>query len=859
MVTMGEPNEAEKRHALDAILRVVARHANTLQGGAFEELSAALSTVVVFVDLCIVVPDSPRSLRVYALSRELGDGLRFGARLPIEREQWQRLFVEQQIYFHDDVAGGKGYERALVGAGIRSYAAFPVRVVGAPPDVSGGSSDGEGRRSVAVLAFGFAQVEGCRSAPARFLQDVADLIGPSIVHAVQLARVHRLAMILETSSDALLAWDRQGKVTDANRAACVLTGRRRKSLIGTPIAELLDPVPRPEGPTPFAEGVRLSLLARTPSPFDEGGSEAPSSIRRVVVAASVSTVEGDPMVAQHALLRDLTHAVKAEEEADLRVLRIRELEEQHRTLLDNAPLIIFRLDPHTEELVYLNRHAERLLGIPTMEALGTRGFLRAAHADPEGAAAFDAAVSRAREGGVSAPYEARFVRRHGDEIMVRGNVYPLLTERGRVAAIEGVLADVSSEHAARTRLVQADRLSTLGTLAAGVAHEINNPAAFILLGLDLLDRTLAGPGVRMEPNVAASAVETLRELRESIRRIVDIARDLRLFASPPALDGVNRTVVDINRTVESALSLTRGQILERAQIERDLHDVPPVMMDDGRLGQVLVNLLVNAAQAIPKSYAAEHVVSVATRSDGATVEIEVRDTGVGIPEENMPRIWQPFFTTKSPDVGTGLGLSISREIVERAGGTIYAESPIAESAVAHPAGVGVGLSEPELSNTPPRPKFGTRFVIALPAAGNREPAPPRSAPNPGYSPPRVNVLIVEDEAPLARALAEEIGRLHEVSVAGGAEEALIAMRSQRYDVVLCDLRMPTMSGEALYSKVLAQDDATAQGFIFMTGVGFGADIERFLRESARPVLEKPFPAQVALETIGRVIKKRGIV
>ena len=148
-------------------------------------------------------------------------------------------------------------------------------------------------------------------------------------------------------------------------------------------------------------------------------------------------------------------------------------------------------------------------------------------------------------------------------------------------------------------------------------------------------------------------------------------------------------------------------------------------------------------------------------------------------------------------------------------------------------------------------------MITLPAAGGREPAPPRSAPNPGYLPPRVKVLIVEDEAPLARALAEEIGRLHEVSVASGAEEALIAMSEQRYQVVLCDLRMPTMSGEALYAKVSAQDEATARGFIFMTGVGFGADIERFLRESGRPVLEKPFPASVALETIGRVIKKRG--
>src|SRR5262249_23248004 len=153
-----------------------------------------------------------------------------------------------------------------------------------------------------------------------------------------------------------------------------------------------------------------------------------------------------------------------------------------------------------------------------------------------------------------------------------------------------------------------------------------------------------------------------------------IARDLRLFASPPAHDSSRRTVIDVNRTVESALTLTRGQILERAQIALDLTEVPPVLMDDGRLGQVVVNLLVNAAQAIPKTYDRSHTVTVATRSDGRNVEIDVRDTGVGISEENVSRIWAPFFTTKSPDVGTGLGLSISREIVERAGGSISAES-----------------------------------------------------------------------------------------------------------------------------------------------------------------------------------------
>ncbi|WP_437642566.1 hybrid sensor histidine kinase/response regulator [Sorangium sp. So ce854] len=528
--------------------------------------------------------------------------------------------------------------------------------------------------------------------------------------------------------------------------------------------------------------------------------------------------------------------VAGEREAAERLLRIRELEEQHRNLLDNAPLIIFRLDPETGELSFLNRHAERLLGVPVAEALRTPGFLAEAHADPEGVMCFEDAVARARLGAPSSSYEARLRRRGGDAITARGTVYPLVSDRGRVVAIEGVLADVSTEHAARTRLIQVDRLSTLGTLAAGVAHEINNPAAFILLGLDMLDRLLRGPNVRMEGAAASSASELLQELRDSIKRIVDIVRDLKLFASPPQPEGSRRTLTDANRTVESALSLTRGQIIERAQIVKNLSEVPPVLMEDGRLGQVIVNLLVNAAQAIQKPSskveAREQTVTVETRSDGETVEIAVTDTGAGIAEENLPRIWAPFFTTKGPEVGTGLGLSISREIIERAGGTIVAESPAPGS----------------------DPPCGARFVISLPAAGRTEEATPSVSPVPRLVSKRARVLVVEDEASLARALSEQLGRVHQVSVAPSADAAMgMLAGGQRFDVVLCDLRMPGMSGDVFYTHIRESDPALAQGFIFMTGVGFGADVERFLASSGRPLLEKPFSAEDALSAIAEVV------
>jgi PAS domain S-box-containing protein len=816
------PSSGDQRLVANyAVLKLVLRHDNLLQPAAFEELAETISRFVSFGQMAVIAPEGEER-RLFAVSpAPSAPVVPFGARLP-RAEGGPR----KEPFFCDDTRTGNQLEQATAAAGYFSYVVLPMR------------ADGQ-KRVVAEMVFAFPKVGEARGAAIDLLQDIADIVGESFERVMRLTRERRLAMILETSNDAMLAWDRDGRVTDLNAAAAALANRSREQLLGAQVADLLVPVPDPAH-RPGAEQ-RVELLAR----------DAAGATTRVIVGATLTEVVDDPVVRMSARLRDVRDVLATEQEALLQQARMRELEEQHRnllidqaaslleleeqhrTLLDNAPLIIFRLNPRTTELVYLNRHAERLLGVPTREALDTRGFLRAAHADPEGVAAFDAAVARAQSGTGALPYEARLRRRHGEEITARGIVYPLLSEPGGVVAIEGVLADVSAEQAARTRLIQNDRLSTLGTLAAGVAHEINNPAAFILLGLDMLDRLLHGAGVKMEPAVARSAQDLVSELRDSIRRIVDIARDLRLFASPPAPEGSRRTVVDVNRTVEGAISLTRGQILERAQLVRRFEEVPPVIMDDGRLGQVVVNLLVNAAQAIQKTLARDHTVTVGTRSDGRVVEIDVRDTGVGIAEDNLSRIWQPFFTTKGPD-GTGLGLSISREIIERAGGTIRAESPAVLGG----------------------PGDGARFVISLPAAGRGDAVTPISSPLPRMPPERVSVLVVEDEASLARALAEELGRMHEVVVAEGALRALDLLAKQRFDVVLCDLRMPDMSGEALYSEVAARDPPQAAGFIFMTGVGFGADVERFLASAGRPVLEKPFSADEALDVIVRLLNKR---
>lgn len=798
---------------LNDVLRLALRYPNLLIRDAFEQLAHVLMGAVPFLQMGVFVPDGPHHQRVYAISSgPIGDVLPFGARVPRENTHLMRDVFEQGVpYLCEDTSQGTPLERSTASQGVGSYWSIPVW--------------GESC-VVADLAIGFKDAEMARRAPVALLGAVANILGENLERMRVQGRERRLAMILETSGDAMLAWDREGRITDANVAALLLTGFARDELVGRPVASVLtSPDQDGAGSTPFpSRGLRMQLVPKPGSPKSLRGP--------LVVDATITGVEDDPLVAVHALLRDLSLVAEAERRAAERLLRIRELEEQHRTLLDNAPLIIFRLDPVTMELVYLNRHAERLLGVPTGEALKTPGFLRNAHAEPVGRKAFEEAAERAKEGHKPLPYEARLSRRPNGEMMARGTVFPLFSEQGEVTAIEGLLADVSAEQSVRTRLVQADRLSTLGMLAAGVAHEINNPAAFLLLSIDMLGRMLQGPGVSMEPHVAENAASMLWELRDSVQRIVHIARDLRAFASSSPADSGQLSIVDVNATVESALTLTRGQLIERARIERDLGDAAPVLMGTGRLGQVLVNLLVNAAQAISKEDVFDHVIRVSTKSVGETVQIEVSDTGIGIDQDVMPRIWTPFFTTKNPDVGTGLGLPISREIIEGAGGRIWAESPVQAG----------------------DERRGTRFVIELPAAG-AAPLPRLSSVPPSMNAKRrAKVLVIEDEPALSRVLAEEIGEQHEVVTAGNAFAALKYLKESYFDAVLCDLRMPGMSGEGLYERVVEMDRDQAERFIFMTGVGFGAGIERFLSETGRPVLEKPFAREAVLRAIEKVLR-----
>jgi signal transduction histidine kinase/CheY-like chemotaxis protein len=356
----------------------------------------------------------------------------------------------------------------------------------------------------------------------------------------------------------------------------------------------------------------------------------------------------------------------------------------------------------------------------------------------------------------------------------------------------------------RLRAEATERLASLGTLAAGVAHEINNPLAYVLANLAYVAESLETPAFG---EVGDEERRALAEAIHGAERVRDVVRSLRAYSrageGPPAR-------VDVAAELRGALRLVGNTIQHRARVVEEIGDAPPVLSRGNELGQVLVNLLVNAGQAARADApgGAEIVVRCFTAPDGRAA-IEVSDNGVGIPAELQGRIFEPFFTTKAVGEGTGLGLSICHGIVTRLGGTIGFES---------------------------EPGAGTRFTMLLPAAG-----PAKAAEEPAaVAPPRGRIFVVDDDPAVTRALARMLGRSAQVAIETGAEQALCRLAAEpRPDAILCDVMMPGLSGPAFHDRLRAVDPELARRVVFITGGAVTEAIARAVAATGQPCVEKP--------------------
>ncbi|HTN84091.1 MAG TPA: response regulator [Sorangium sp.] len=402
--------------------------------------------------------------------------------------------------------------------------------------------------------------------------------------------------------------------------------------------------------------------------------------------------------------------------------------------------------------------------------------------------------------------------------------------QGRPARM-ALLRDVTGRRRAeelRLRLERSERLAAVGQLAAGVAHEINNPLAYVVANLELLAREvrrLSGAGVATE-----QLAQPLLEARHGAARVMHIVRDLGVFARAEANEAIGPT--DVNAVIESALNIVHAQMKHRALVVRELAPVSRVGGAEGRLTQVFVNLLINAAQSIREGRVADNLVEVRTREQDQEVIAEVVDSGCGVAEEHLHRLFEPFFTTKRAGEGTGLGLAICRSIVESCGGSIGISSK-----------VGVG----------------TCVRIRLPVWASAEPAA-LPAPERGEGAARRGrILIVDDEPLILRALRGILGTSHEVvCVRSGAQAQRTLQLDADFDVVLCDVVMQEGTGIELHEWMVAELPALADRVLFMTGGGTSEVSRRFLAAHGGRVLPKPIDPEELVRRVEGVLAGRAV-
>jgi CheY-like chemotaxis protein/two-component sensor histidine kinase len=361
----------------------------------------------------------------------------------------------------------------------------------------------------------------------------------------------------------------------------------------------------------------------------------------------------------------------------------------------------------------------------------------------------------------------------------------------------------------------------LGTLAAAVAHEINNPLTYVMMNLETLRDRLA-PRAGSDP-ASWEEKTILEEIRSGVERVRGAVDDLRRVARPEEKPGGD---VDVRRVLELSIKLADHEIKHRARLVRDFGEIPSVTATEAALGQVFLDILINAAHAIADGAAAENEIRVVTRTDVAgRAVVEIRDTGAGMAQGIRARIFEPFFTTKAQGIGTGLGLSISYATVTSLGGFIEVES--AEGR-------------------------GSTFRVVLPPADASPVAAP-DPPAPKVGAPSGKVLIVDDEPAIGRALARVIGRDRTVVVTSGREALALILEGKGFDAVLCDLMMPEMSGVDLYEELMRVAPEQAKKIVFMSGGAFTERARSFLARVGNAFLQKPIDTAKLLALVQQVM------
>ncbi len=505
--------------------------------------------------------------------------------------------------------------------------------------------------------------------------------------------------------------------------------------------------------------------------------------------------------------------------------------ERVRAMFDHVDEGMLVVVAETGTIIECNAGAAKLFQVPVEELTETApSWLQVT---PEGGArlGWGALLDELSEGRT---VRGKAILREGQEVSIelRATTRKLNDTLCAFVLCHDIGADLEAQRARATQ----ERLATVGSLAAGVAHEINNPLAYVIANVQYaLDNITQwqhreselSPDPERERR-RAQLKEALYEANEGARRVQRIVADLKTLAR----QGEDRVEpIDVENTLHWAIGVTMAEIRHRARLVKNFDTISQVKGDEARLGQVFVNILLNAAQAIEPGRAHENEIIINTFNRDGRVLIEVLDTGNGIPEENLTRIFDPFFTTKPRGVGTGLGLSICHEIIASMRGRLTAAT---------------------------RSPRGARFVVDLPAmpiiAGEIARAPrQKSNPPPARS---ARILIIDDEPLAAKALGR-ILREHRVELADHAPTGLKLALEKRHDVIFCDLMMPDLTGMNVHDAVVETQPETAERMVFVTGGTFTEEARSFAARHAGRCLFKPFDTALVKGAVERIMAEKG--
>lgn len=519
----------------------------------------------------------------------------------------------------------------------------------------------------------------------------------------------------------------------------------------------------------------------------------------------------DAWVLERTLLHaiDRAAALRARREAEL---ALRRSEERFIKSFYGNPMAMAIESLDDGRLVDVNDAFVRLVGVTRDELFGGWNIRDLWDSAPEHARFVAALRADGRAPGVETALRTRdgtrrTVRVSGETIDVQGKRCCLL-----------VVDDVTQRKQLEARLMLSDRMASIGTLAAGVSHEINNPLAVVVANLELL-----------AADARPADKELIDDARIGAERIRRIVLDLRTFARSE--EGRAR-LVDVRAVAEAAMAMVGNDVRHRARMMKQLGEVPAVYADEAGLGQVFLNLLMNAAQSIREGAADRNEISVATRTEDDGAVVEIRDTGCGIAADVLPYVFDPFFTTRGAFAATGLGLSICHNIVTRLGGRIALGS---------------------------EPGRGTTVTVWLPARAAADAVATVSPAATEGPASRGRVLVVDDEVAVARAIKRIVTREHDVEIVGSGREALalLSAADAAYDAIICDIMMPDVTGAELFAEVQRRAPALAEQFVFLSGGAFTAEARAFLDGVGNPHLEKPVDSNRLLMLIRHNVRRSG--